>query len=118
MNRHERRRRAVKVGDVVDVSIGLCRTKGNETLICYACDGPATVISAADDTTVYGFASINNGEPVPLCAACVTSRNSIGVVRKFWGAPNLEISEGGTKSIEEIHQIASALAESANSAHH
>jgi hypothetical protein len=117
MNRRERRR-AAKVGDVVDVRIGVRQTKGNETLVCYACDRPAEVLRDADDSSVYGFAIINGGKPVPLCVACLSSNNANGVVRKFLNAPDLKISDGGKKTTEQVCQIADALAESTDSAHH
>jgi hypothetical protein len=115
MNRHERRRAAkVGVGSVINVSIGRIITKDDGALTCYACGRSATDSPCGDGNALYGAAIINDERPVPVCEGCFASENSAGVVRKYWNAPDLKFSEGGAvNSLEEVHQIADALRESA-----
>jgi hypothetical protein len=114
------RRAKLKVGDMVCVNLGRCRmTEGNdEVLQCYACDGPAACwpwpeAPKGEVPAGHGVAIIDfRGERalVPVCQACLETGDTSIFVRKLFGL-NLEISEGGEKTMEEIREIADALAE-------
>ena len=61
----------------------------------------------------HGFASVN-GQIVLLCEDCFNTeeKTSSAIIRKYWNAPDMKISEGGTyDDIDEIREIADAIKE-------
>jgi hypothetical protein len=65
------------------------------------------------DPTAHGFASVN-GQIVLLCEDCFNTeeKTSGAIIRKYWNAPDIKISEGGTyDDIDEIREIADAIKE-------
>jgi hypothetical protein len=119
MNRRERRRRA-KLGDVVEVTFGRVVfdiKPGADTSrdVCYVCGKPATPWPhpIERDRMAHGFATINGGKPVLLCEDCFkTDKTTNAIVRKYWNAPDMKVSKGGTyDDIDEIREIARAIAD-------
>jgi hypothetical protein len=110
MNRHQRRK-AAKLGDVLEITWGRALIDGGTAPQCFACDGlaPAWPWPDGPHSPAYGFALINYERILPICEACFKT-NGDAVVRRFWNAPDLKISEGGEASMETIRQIADALA--------
>jgi len=124
MNRRERRR-AAKLGDIVEIKFGRVVfdiKPGEDTSrdVCFVCGKPATawLVPEAgagpipEGSMAHGFASIN-GQIVLLCEECFnTEKISNAIMRKYLNAPNMEISEGGTyENIDEIREIADAIKE-------
>jgi len=117
MNRRERRR-AAKLGDIVEIKFGRVVfdiKPGEDTSrdVCFVCGKPTT---AWPDPRLgrmaHGFASINE-QIVLLCEACFnTEKISNAIMRKYLNAPDMKISEGGTyKDIDELRGIADAIKE-------
>ena len=116
MNRRERRR-AAKLGDIVELKFGRVvfvikpgdDVSGN---ICFVCGKPATAWWYAErDRMAHGIADIN-GQFVLLCEQCFSAeeRGPGALLRKYLNAPDMKISEGGTYSdIDELHDIADAI---------
>ncbi len=102
MNRHDRRV-ARKRGDIILIDYGhLLERDQNYGLPvgCYVC---ATAHKA------FGFARIDDKRSttvVPLCEACLGDANSSNVARKFFNAPDLEITEGGDATTEQVLAMA------------
>src|SRR5262249_40666138 len=101
MNRRERRR-AAKLGDIVEIKLGrvVFDIKPGDDVsrdICFVCGKPATAWSRPGGGTAHGFASVN-GQIVLLCEDCFNTeeKTSGAIVRKYWNAPDLKISEGAT----------------------
>jgi hypothetical protein len=118
MNRHERRKRT-KLGDIVEIKFGrvVFDIKPGEDVsrdICYACGKPATAWPECG-VMAHGFATINEEKPVLLCEGCFAAegeKTSGAIIRKYWNAPDMKISEGGTyNDIDEIREIADAIKE-------
>ena len=87
------------VGSVVDVGVGHLG-EGNPNcgvaVNCYVCSTPHQA---------HGLAQIEDKADtihVPLCEACVQAGDFNAIVRKYWGTPDLEISEGGEATEEQI----------------
>jgi hypothetical protein len=79
---------------------------------CYACDGPAHDWPWPGGLAQlgYGCAVLNETELVPICEACFGSRHvSDAIARRFYGMPDLKITEGGEASPEAVREIADAL---------
>src|SRR6266851_3551918 len=102
MNRHERRR-AAKVGDITFIDRGYLLERDLNyglPVICYVCGKPhqalgiARIQDRARGTT----------EHIPLCQACVSSGD--GIIQKYWNAPDLEMTEGGECSEEQVIAMA------------
>ena len=98
--RDERR----KKGDVLLMDYGhLLERNPNHGLPvnCYVC-GAAHTAS--------GVARIQHNRStthVPLCEPCLASNDQANaVVRKFWNAPDLEFSEGGEMTTEQLIALA------------
>ena len=114
MNRRERRR-AAKLGDIVEIKLGrvVFDIKPGDDVsrdICFVCGKPATAWSRPGGGTAHGFASVN-GQIVLLCEDCFNTeeKTSGAIIRKYWNAPDMKISEGGTyDDIDEIREIADA----------
>jgi hypothetical protein len=125
MNRRERRRRA-KLGDIVETKFGRVVfdiKPGEDTSrdICYVCSKPATAWLVPEGgagpipegSMAHGFAAIS-GQIALLCEACFNAeeQTSGAIIRKYWNAPNLRISEGGEyQDIDELREIGRALAD-------
>jgi len=118
MNRRERRR-AAKLGDIVEIKLGrvVFDIKPGDDVsrdICFVCGKPATAWARGPEGHMaHGFASIN-GQNELLCEDCFNTekKTSGAIVRKYWNAPDLKISEGGTYGdIDEICEIADAIKE-------
>jgi len=106
MSRQQRRAKKRKgrspVGSVVDIGVGHlgegdpnCGTAVN----CYVCSTPHRA---------HGLAQIEDKADtihVPLCEACVQAGDFNAIVRKYWGTPDLEISEGGEATEEQIAEL-------------
>jgi|SRR6516165_9023650 hypothetical protein len=108
MNRHERRKRTKLVGDVVELKFGRVVFKPGEDTsrdTCYLCGKPATAWSEMG----HGFVDIS-GHIVLLCESCFnTEEQDKAIIRKYFNAPDMKISEGGT--IDDLHEIEQAFAE-------
>jgi hypothetical protein len=125
MNRRERRR-AAKLGDIVEIKFGRVVfdiKPGEDTShdVCFVCGKPGTAWLVPEGGfgpipeggTAHGFASVN-GQFVLLCEDCFNTEEKTNgaIARKYWNAPNMEISEGGTyDDIDEIREIADAIKE-------
>jgi hypothetical protein len=116
MNRRERRRTA-KLGDIVEIKFGRVvfdLRPGEDTSkdICFVCGNLATAWPYPErDCLAHGFVSINEEKPVLLCESCFNTNNN-AIIRKYWNAPDMEVSEGGTyDNINEIREIADAIKE-------
>jgi hypothetical protein len=114
MNRHQRRRAAkLKVGDIVDGSVGRCLMNGETMPHCWLCHGPAPdwPWPGGPVKLGYGFARINGGQPMPLCEACFNEYPEVSnrIARKVMG--DMQIHECGEASAEHILEVAAALAE-------
>jgi len=50
---------------------------------------------------------------VLLCEVCFNTEDQTGgaIIRKYWNAPDLKISDGGVKDVDEIREIADAIKE-------
>jgi hypothetical protein len=115
-NRHERRR-AAKLGDIIEVKFGrvVFDIKPGDDVsrdICYVCGKPATAWAGGPEGRMaHGFATINEEKPVLLCETCFNT-DSNSIARKYLNAPDMKISEGGTyNDIDELRDIADALKE-------
>jgi len=118
MNRRERRR-AAKLGDIVEIKFGriVSGIKPGEDIsrdVCFVCEKPATAWPWPERSCMaHGFAYVN-GQIVLLCEDCFnTEEISNAIARKYWNAPNMKISEGGTYEDidDEIREIADAIKE-------
>lgn len=71
-------------------------------VICYVCDAPHNASGAAR------IDRKGSGIWVPVCDACLADDKSAtnAIVRKFWNAPNMEISEGGKLTTEQFAALA------------
>jgi len=99
MNRRERRR-AAKLGDIVEIKFGriVSGIKPGEDIsrdVCFVCEKPATAWPWPERSCMaHGFAYVN-GQIVLLCEDCFnTEEISNAIARKYWNAPNIEISKG------------------------
>jgi hypothetical protein len=116
MNRHERRaarRRKVKVGDLLDISLGRClMEKGNDPVPqCFVCGGAAATWPWPNgpEKLGYGWISVNGSDIRLICEACFNDEN--GIARKLLGAPDMVITDGGVASPEQVREIADAMRE-------
>jgi hypothetical protein len=121
MNRHKRRRaKALKVGSVVNIHWGRCLMAGEAEVTCFACGGEAKDWPWLGGPALlgYGLAEIHSGEAtmqVPICEACFSSPDgNDAVARKVFGAPDMQITDGGYASPEEV----AALAEKQSAVEH
>jgi hypothetical protein len=125
MNRHERRRRA-KLGDIVEIKLGrvVFDIKPGDDVsrdICFVCGKPATAWlipegragPIPEGSMAHSFAEINAQQTVLLCEVCFNTEDQTGgaIIRKYWNAPDLKISDGGVKDVDEIREIADAIKE-------
>jgi hypothetical protein len=101
MNRHDRRA-ARKRGETIFIDYG-CLLERDQNyglpVECYVC---ATAHKAS------GIARIDDKQSttiVPLCEACLACRGN-DVARKYLNAPDLEISEGGEATTEQVLAMA------------
>jgi hypothetical protein len=103
MNRHERRveqrakrqlAAAIREGRAIDVSLGHLRPDDPNYGLpvgCAVCGTPHRALGLARITDQSGFSHI------PLCEPCIQAdeATSSAIVRKYFGVPDLEISDGG-----------------------
>jgi hypothetical protein len=88
-----------RVGELILISYGkLLPEYQNRGLpvSCYICD-------AAHKAS--GLARIEDRHAtfhVPLCDACLASRDGNAVLRKYWRAPDLKVTEGGKATTKEL----------------
>jgi hypothetical protein len=107
MNRHERRA-AIKRGDVIFIDYGNLLERDQNyglSVVCYVCATPHNASGLARITDKSGL------EHVALCQSCLQSARDDGVTkervyRKFLNAPDLEISEGGVATTEQVMALA------------
>jgi hypothetical protein len=110
MNRRARRR-AAKVGDVLNVDFARYRTTATSVLTCYVCNKPAPAWTWPDGLAGYGMAVIDGHLRVWLCRQCFENDPN-GVVRTYWRFRDLKLHEGGEiDSLDTVYEIADALAE-------
>jgi hypothetical protein len=102
MERKLSRRRQVKVGDIVEITLGrvVFDIKPGDDVsgdICYLCGKPATAWPGPKGMA-HG-AVIIDGQNFLLCEQCFTIAERTGheaIIKKFWNAPDLKIEVGGT----------------------
>jgi len=120
------RRKAAKLGDIVEIKLGRVVfdiKPGEDTRrdICFVCAKPATAWLVPEGSAgpilegsmAHGFANVK-GQIVLLCEDCFNTEEKTcsAIARKYWNAPDMEISEGGTyEDIDEIREIADAIKE-------
>jgi hypothetical protein len=102
MNRHERR--ALAKRNVTFVDYGHLSERDQNyglPVECYVCGFPHHAL---------GLARITDSQEtihVPLCEPCLGSDDRANtVIRKFLNAPDLEISEGGEATTEQVLAVA------------
>jgi hypothetical protein len=98
MNR--RARRGAKKGDAIFVDWGHLSERDQNyglPVICYVCGAPHKAFGLARITEKSGTTH------VPLCEPCLASTDrGNAVIRKFWNVRDLEISEGGEATTEQV----------------
>jgi hypothetical protein len=74
------------------------------------CGKPATAWAGGPEGRMaHGFASIS-GQIVLLCKGCFESEDHTALARKYFNAPDLKITQGGTyNDINELREIADAV---------
>jgi hypothetical protein len=100
-------KRRFKKGDATFVSLGhLLERDPNYGLpvVCYVCETPHKALGLARIRDKHGATH------VPLCEPCLkAARNGPGeqaILRKYWNAPDLEMSDGGGSTTELVTAIA------------
>jgi hypothetical protein len=119
MNRRAKRR-AAKVGDVLNVNFARYVTTATSVLTCYACNKPAPPWPWPDGPAElgYGMAIIDGHLRVPLCQHCYET-DSNEVARRYWRSPDLKVHEGGEiNSLDALQEMADVLAEKDKSTEH
>ncbi len=98
--RAAKRRGDVKRGDATYVAYGHLQERDQNyglSVNCYVCGAPHKAFGVARIRDKSGTIH------VPLCEACLHSDlHEQAIMRKFWNAPNLEISEGGEATTEQV----------------
>lgn len=87
-----------KPGDVITVDYGMLSKQDEnygQPVSCYVCDSPhkALAVARIEDKSTIAYA--------PLCECCCLVKSDV-ILRKYFNAPDLEISEGGEATTEQV----------------